>query len=190
VDKPSLPGNYKVRYEGPNESNMTPGTQFMGVPYSGVTVSNGTVAFTSDANLVTLHTRLADAYEDHSNAFFLANSSLTDDQLDVLITSTGFDENLPLREFEGYFGISSYRASIEAGEMAYMNQTLSYDPDTGAVTADDILRTFMNTSAEVTIGENTIAASRNGPFNELCFTFLRASEKHPYASGKEVKIVG
>jgi hypothetical protein len=26
VDKPSLPGNYKVYYEGPNESNMTPGT--------------------------------------------------------------------------------------------------------------------------------------------------------------------
>jgi hypothetical protein len=110
--------------------------------------------------------------------------------LDAQITSTGFDENLPLREFEGYFGISSYWASIEAGEMSYMNGTLAYDPDTAAVTADDILRTFMNTSTEVIIGENTIAATRGGPFEDPCYTYLRASEKHPYASGKEVKIVG
>jgi hypothetical protein len=148
VDKPSLPGNYKVWYEGPNESNMTPGTQHMGVPYSGVTVSGGMVSFAAASDVVALYNRLYTAYQDHSAAFFGAYSSLTDDQLDAMITSTGFDENLPLRSFEGYFGFSSLRASVEAGEEMYMNGNLESDPDDAAVTADDVLRTFLNTSNE------------------------------------------
>jgi hypothetical protein len=154
VDKPSLLGNYKVWYEGPNESNMTPGTQHMGVPYSGVTVSGGMVSFAAASDVVALYNRLYTAYQDHSAAFFGAYSSLTDDQLDAMITSTGFDENLPLRSFEGYFGFSSLRASVEAGEEMYMNGNLESDPDDAAVTADDVLsRSLKSHFARFTIAE-------------------------------------
>ena len=151
MDKPSLPGNYKVWYEGPNESNMTPGTQFMGVPYTGITFSSGVINFASHTDYATLMTRLEQAVDDHEDAFFNAYSTLTAEQLDAMIDATGFDENLPLREFEGYFGLSSLRATVEAGELAYLAGSLETDPDADCIVTDEIQRTVMNTSAQLKV---------------------------------------
>lgn len=158
VDKPSLPGNYKVWYEGPNESNMTPGTQLMGEPYTGVTWSSIMVAFTSQSDYETLLTRLEEAYEDHSDDFFITYSSLTDEQLDAQIDIAGFDENLPLRDFEGYFGLTSLRASVAAGEDSYLNGYLEDDPDDDCIVSDEIQRTIMTTFAQFAVGGTTYTA--------------------------------
>jgi hypothetical protein len=151
VDKPSLPGNYKVYYEGPNESNMTPGTQFMGVPYTGITFNSGVINFASHTDYATLMSRLEQAVDQHEDAFFSAYSYMTAEQLDAQIEATGFDENLPLREFEGYFGLSSLRATVEAGELAYLAGILETEPDDNTIVTDEIQRTVMNTSAELKV---------------------------------------
>lgn len=106
--------------------------------------------------------RLTQAYEDHSDVFFASYSSLTDEQLDAQIDATGFDENLPLRDFEGYFGLTSLRASVAAGEEAYLNGSMDYeqyDPDDACLVSDEIQRTIMTTSAQFAVGSTIYTAS-------------------------------
>jgi len=166
--------------------------QYLGDPYVGVTINSETLFFNSVTDLSNLLVRLGRAYEDHSEGFFDSNISLTDVELDALIDATWFDENLPLRELEGYFNLSSYRALIEAGEQAFLNGTSSTDPDLSAVTADEILRTVLNTSAGIGIDEAVSFVSHStwlgGPGE--CHSFMREWHKPMYAPGKKIKYVG
>lgn len=147
VNKPSTYGQYRVWFEGPNESGYT-GYQAFGDPYTGVTLSSGKLYFSSTTDMENLYNRLYQAYEDHSSAFFDSNSSLTDDQLDALITSTGFDEDYPLRDFEAYFGFSSLRTSLAAGEQLYLDGTISTNPDNNAPSDDIVTRLQVNLQKE------------------------------------------
>lgn len=190
VDKPSLPGNYKVWYEGPNESNMTPGTQFMGVPYAGITYSSGVINFASHSDYATLMARLEQAVDDHEAAFFSAYSYMTDEQLDAQIDATGFDEDLPLREFEGFFGLTSLRASIAAGEQLYLDGYIETDPDSETIVTDEIQRTVMNTSAQLKIDGNTYDPNNYYNDNGTCRLMQRRVVNHFNSSDdRKTKVV-
>ncbi len=183
VDKPSLPGNYKVFYEGSNESNMTPGTQFMGVPYTGVSFSSGVINFASHTDYANLMTQLEQAVDDHEDAFFSAYSYMTNEQIDAQIDATGFDEDLPLRSFEGFFGLTSLRASIAAGEQLYLNGYLETDPDDEYIVADEIQRTVINTSAELKVDGVTYNPSNYSNDNGTCRLIQRRSQEHLNTAG-------
>lgn len=101
VFKPSMYGNYRLWAEGPNGAGFT-GYQYLGDPYVGVSVSAGVLQFIDQAAFDALYARINAAYENHQANFFNSNNSFSDNDIDALIISTGFDEHQPMEEFEAY----------------------------------------------------------------------------------------
>lgn len=122
VQKPSMYGSYRIWGEGPYGAGFT-GYQYMGDPYTGVSLSGGMLSFTNLAAYNALSTRLKDAYESHQT-FLDQYDNLSDDAADAAAISAGFNQFLPYEEFEAHFlGRTSLRAQIQ-GEVDYwLSQT-------------------------------------------------------------------
>lgn len=150
VQKPSMYGNYRVWGEGPYGAGFT-GYQYMGDPYTGVSISSGILEFTDAAVFDALNDRLEQAYEDHSAAFYDGLSSLTDEQVNDYAESQGFDDLLPLKEFEAFWGLSSLRQRIES-EISEENLF----PETNYLVADEVEGTLINQYGQYKIGSCTI----------------------------------
>jgi hypothetical protein len=133
VNKPSMYGNYRVWAEGPNGAGFT-GYQYMGDPYTGVTMVGGLLEFTDAASLENLINRLENAYEVHSSNFIDPLDYLSDDAITNYAQAVGFDEFLPFKEFEAFFGLYSLRQRIESEEIAWLNTA---DPWSASVYPDD-----------------------------------------------------
>lgn len=127
VQKPSLYGQYRLWAEGAGGASFT-GYQYMGDPYTGVSINSGILSFTNVSAYTATITRLKDAYETHQNHLDTYNSMSTD-AADAQATADGFDEFLPFKRFEAHFGVSSLRAKIR-GEVEYW-QTQSNEFGTG-----------------------------------------------------------
>jgi len=157
VQKPSMYGNYRVWGEGPYGAGFT-GYQYMGDPYIGVSINSGILEFNDAAAFDNLNNRLEQAYEDHSAAFYDGLSSLTDEQVNDYAEIQGFDDLLPLKEFEGYWGLNSLRQKIES-EISEENVF----PETYYIVADEVEGTLINQYGQYKIGSNLITELYMGP---------------------------
>ena len=157
VQKPSMYGSYRVWGEGPYGAGFT-GYQYMGDPYTGVSISSGILEFTDAAVFDALNDRLEQAYEDHSAAFYDGLSSLTDEQVNDYAESQGFDDLLPLKEFETFWGLSSLRQRIES-EISEENLF----PEANYIVADEVEGTLINQYGQYKIASNLITELYMGP---------------------------
>ncbi|MEJ7693312.1 hypothetical protein [Daejeonella sp.] len=157
VDKPSLYGQYRLWAEGPGGGSFT-GYQYLGEPYTGVTISSGILSFTDQAAYDAVETRLLNAYEAHQT--FIDNyDNLSYDATDAALISAGFDEFLPYKRFESHFGISSLRAQIQSENDYWYTQShsdMSTFPDNDYVGYSYEQQTLMNTEGKFDMGEGTI----------------------------------
>jgi len=159
IDKPAMYGNYVVWAEGPSESEFS-SSLYLGDPYSGVSLVNGILEFTDKNALNAILARLEQAMEDHSSNFADPLAYMTDDQLTDYAISVGFDEFLPMKEFEAYFGFYSLRQKIETEEIAWLATSnpwaASVYPDDGYAIEDDADRTVNNQYGQVKVDGNLI----------------------------------
>ena len=153
VQKPSMYGSYRVWGEGPYGAGFT-GYQYMGDPYSGVSLSGGMLVFDDANSAEVIYNRLETAYEDHQAALFDSYDYLTDEQMDAIVIAQGYDEWLPLKEFEAYFGLSTLRQSYQSQVDAYNANSTSAicNPRNTFVIDDEIFQTMLNTAGQIQIG--------------------------------------
>lgn len=153
VQKPSMYGNYRVWGEGPYSAGFT-GYQYMGDPYLGVSVNSGMLVFDDANSAEAIYNRLETAYEDHQAALFDSYDNLTDEQMDAIVIAQGYDEWLPLKEFEAYFGLSTLRQSYQSQVDAYNANSTSAicNPKNTFVIDDEIFQTMLNTAGQIQIG--------------------------------------
>lgn len=154
VQKPSMYGNYRVWGEGPYSAGFT-GYQYMGDPYTGVSISSGILEFTNQTALDNVIERLEQAFEDHQRNFFDPMDHLTDEQMNDYADSQGFDEFLPLKEFETYFNLSSLRQKIETEELTWLAQNNPFgngvNPDENYTIDDEVEQTVYNQYSQVKV---------------------------------------
>ncbi len=150
LDKPSVPGTYGLYAENSSGSGFTNYVS-LGDPYVGVNINSGILEFTDAAAFNALNDRLEQAYEDHSAAFYDGLSSLTDEQVNDYAENQGFDDLLPLREFEAFWGFNSLRQKIES-EISEENQF----PETDYIVADEVEGTLINQYGQYKIGSELI----------------------------------
>ena len=158
VQKPSMYGNYRVWGEGPYGAGFT-GYQYMGDSYSGVSIVSGVMSFTDTTAMVTIEVRLASAMEDHLANFADPLNYMSDDDYNNYAESVGFDEFLPMREFEAHFGHYSLRQKIESEEIAWLNSSsdpwlVSTNPDDLYTIEDEYDRVFRNQYSQIKIAGN------------------------------------
>lgn len=155
VQKPSMYGSYRVWGEGPYGAGFT-GYQYLGDPYVGVSKVSGVLEFTDVTALDNIITRLENAYEDHSSNFIDPLDYMSDDAITDYAQSVGFDEFLPFKEFEAFFGLYSLRQLIESEEIAWLNTAdpwaASVYPDDKYAIEDDAERTINNQYGQVKVG--------------------------------------
>lgn len=148
-------GSYRIWGEGPYGAGFT-GYQYMGDPYTGVTLSSGMLSFTNKAAYNAMSARLEAAYEAHQAAFIDTYDYLSDDDMDALAISAGFDQFLPYKEFEAhFFGLTTLREQIQGDVDYWLSQTHS---DMSDFPADDYFpysyeeQTLMTSEGNLYIG--------------------------------------
>lgn len=123
----------------------------LGDPYVGVSFVNGMLHFENETALNNILTRLDDGYEDHQADFFDTRESMSEVDINNLADQVGFDEFLPLRTFEAYWGFSSLRAMAESEINAYnLNSDL---PEPMLDVDDEIEQTVLNTNSTLYIDQ-------------------------------------
>lgn len=139
------------------------GDPYTGV-YPGVAYHNGALEFASLDAFKNMITQLENETEIHNANFFdnPTNINLSDDDINALAESQGFDEYAPLRSFENYFGLYSMRQNVENAELTWMDNTTldpNTDPEKNCPVDSEIMRTLLNTDGEVKIGSYSYQSS-------------------------------
>jgi hypothetical protein len=99
---------------------------------------------------------LEQQYEDHDNGFLATWGHLSDDDLDDMEESLGFNDQLPMEEFEATYEFYSLRAELHTAEEAWLDQSdqpgwsWNNDPTANAF-IDGIEQTLWNPYNEVII---------------------------------------
>jgi len=201
VDKPDLYGSYRLWGENVSTtSGGYTGYQSMGDTYSGVSVNSGILAFTNQAAYDAMEDRLKTAEENHLS-WLNQFDSYTDDAAETAATNAGFDDNLPFKEFEAHFGLSSLRAKIQ-GEVDYWLSQQHSDftgfPLDNYFPYSTAEQTLINNESQVEIG-----GEGEGPFtvptdaitkkpssygSNTCMSQTSYEEKVPYDTDQRVKI--
>lgn len=157
VNTPSMYGSYRLWGENTNNyiGGYT-GYQYMGQPYSGVSISSGVLEFTTVSAMNTILDRLKAAMETHITNFVTPLEYMSDDDINDQALYSGFDEFLPLREFEAHFGLNSLRQKIETEENAWLNSSsdpwlISVNPDDKYAIDDIYERTINNQYSQVKV---------------------------------------
>jgi hypothetical protein len=199
INKPSTYGSYRIWIEGGNGDQFS-NALYLGDPYSGVTISNGILSFTNQAAYDGTKDRLKNAEELHLewlNQF----DSYTDDAADAAAENAGFDDNLPFKEFEAYFGHSSIRAKIQDEVDYWLSQThtdFTGFPEDNYFPYSAAEQTLINNQSQVEIGgvgegpftvpTTAVAKIPSNPGPNTCMIQTNLEEKFPYASGLKVKL--
>lgn len=178
------PGYYRVW--GQSASNgLDTNPLYLGNPYPGVALNNGVLEFTDLAAYQNLIAKLEYEVEQHNADFVDPREYMTDDEINNLAMSIGFDEFKPLRDFENYFGFQSYRQLIESQENQWLQNDIldmDTDPDGNSSIVEDVPRALINHSGYVKISGNTINFIDPSPFAqpfEYCFLFGRNANYYP-----------
>lgn len=121
---------------------------------------SGIMEFTDKNALNTILARLDQALEVHSDNFADQYGYMSDDAFNNYAASVGFDEFLPMKEFEAYFGFYSLRQKIETEEIAWLATTdpwsASVYPDDNYAIEDDAERTVNNQYGQVRVSGEII----------------------------------
>jgi|GEM_PF-6841172 len=197
VQKPSMYGNYRVWGEGPYGAGFT-GYQYMGDPYTGVSISNGILTFADYAVFDALQERIKNAYEVHQTVIDQWDS-LTDDQADAAAITAGFDQFLPYKEFESYFGFSSLRAKIQSEVDYWLTQPHdnmddfpedNYFPYTAAkqtlMTAGGQID-FTGSEGPVSLFTDWHWTNPSNPGSNSCMFQAKKKGQDPYGSNRQLK---
>lgn len=182
VFKPSMYGSYRLWSEGPYGAGFT-GYQYLGDPYLGVSVSSGMLVFDDANSAEVIYNRLETAYEDHQATLFDSYDNLTDEQMDAIVIAQGYDEWLPLKEFEAYFGLSSLRQSYQSQVDAYNADGTSAicNPRNTFVVDDEIFQTMLTSGGQIQIsGEGVETLDVSQPLvcqPDVCTSTIVCSDK-------------
>jgi hypothetical protein len=174
LDKPLLPGTYGLYAENNTDLGYT-NYLSLGDPYTGVTVSGGLLSFTNSAAYNALKTRLRNAYGSHQTLLDAYNL-MSNDDAEIQAIADGFDEFLPFKEFEAYFGFSSLRAKIR-GEVEYW-QTQSNEFGTGYPEDNYIPYSYEQQTLMTIAGQIEVGGVGEGPMS-LPLTAGRKSPSNP-----------
>lgn len=199
VQKPSLYGQYRLWAEGPGGASFT-GYQYLGDPYSGVTISGGILSLTDVSAYDALKTRLKTAYDNHQTHLD-SYSSMSSDNAEAQAISDGFDEFLPFKRFEAHFGLSSLRAKIR-GEVVYWQSQSNEDgtgyPEDSYVPYSYEQQTLMNASGQIQVGgvgegPMTLPLTAGGktpsnPGPNTCMSEADMAEGRPVSSVRKLKM--
>jgi hypothetical protein len=137
------------------------------VPY--FTTENGRLVFSSGYDVEQAISYLEYKYDQYSDAFVSQYPGATDEELELLEESTGFNDNQPYIDFENAYGIYSLRARVAAEEEAWLENTTgdndaSYpDPD-DQYGGDDDERALMNYWGEMKIGTDIYVFNPDGSY--------------------------
>jgi hypothetical protein len=169
LDKPLLPGTYGLYAENNTDLGYT-NYLSLGDPYVGVTMSSGMLQFTDNNAADGIYNRLEAAYETHQATLFDAYDSWTDEQMDAHALSQGYDEWLPYKEFEAYFGLSSLRQAYQAQVDAYNANTTSAicNPRTAFVVDDEVSQTMLTSGGQLGINGTVLSKPVSKPL--VCST--------------------
>jgi len=157
VNKPDLYGSYRLWGENVSTtSGGYTGYQYMGDTYSGVSMVSGVMSFTDTTALMVIEARIAAAMESHLSNFADPLNYMSEDDYNTYAENAGFDEFLPMREFEASFGHYSLRQKIESEEIAWLNSSsdpwlVSTNPDDRYDIEDEYDRVFRNQYSQVKI---------------------------------------
>lgn len=175
------------------------------VPYIGS--ENGRLVFSSPEDVEQAISYLEYKYDQYSDAFVSQYPGATDEELELLEESTGFNDNQPYIDFENMYGIYSLRARVSAEEETWLETTTGdntapyTDPD-DQYGGDDDERALMNYWGEMKIGTDIYIFNADGSYyqyyddsgggggcNEICAAKLRnRKEGDPLPAGvKHVK---
>ena len=134
-------------------------------------VENGRFVFSSASDLQQAVEYLEYKYEQHSKAFVSQYPGKTDDELDALEESTGFNDNQPYIDFENAYGMYSLRARVAYEEQQWLANT-SADENAPYPDPDDSYygfeeeRALLNYYGEVKIGSYINAFNADGSYYE------------------------
>lgn len=156
VQKPSMYGNYRLWAEGPMGAGYT-GYEYLGDPYSGVSMVGGIMSFTDTSAMNVIEARIEAAMENHLANFADPLNYMSEDAYNDYADNVGFDEFLPMREFEAYFGHYSLRKKIEDEELAWLASSpdpwlVSPHPDDLYAIEDELTRVFRNQYSQMKVG--------------------------------------
>lgn len=161
--------------EGPNGSGFTD-YRYLGDPYSGVNLVNGVLEFADTSAVVAMEDRIAAAMETHLANFADPLNYMSEDAYNDHADNVGFDQFLPMREFEAYFGHYSLRQKIESEENAWLASSsdpwlVSTNPDDLYTIEDEYDRVFRNQYSKVKINGNLyepLSATKPAPVKRSC----------------------
>ncbi|HEY0768882.1 MAG TPA: hypothetical protein VGD31_00925, partial [Sphingobacteriaceae bacterium] len=169
---------------------------YLGInPYPGVTLNNGVLEFIDLTAYENLLTQLENEVEQHNADFFDSRDYMTDDEINDLAETIGFDEFKPLRDFENYFGFNSLRIQVENQIntwLSYPHSTLSGYPEDNYKIDNEIEQTLLNTSGQIIIAGNPITKDvimgpSPGPGDTGCIWEDRKIANEDYTSGRVLK---
>ena len=152
-------GRYSIWIAGGNNDQLS-NAVYLGDPYTGVSLVGSVLEFTNKNALYVIVNRLEQAMENHLSNFADPLDYMTEDQISDHAISVGFDEYLPMKEFEAYFGLYSLRQKIENEEAAWLASADPWSaavyPDDNYEIDDDAERTVNNQYSQVKVAGNLI----------------------------------
>ena len=134
-------------------------------------VENGRFVFSSASDLQQAVEYLEYKYEQHSKAFVSQYPGKTDEELDAIEDSTGFNDNQPYIDFENAYGMYSLRARVAYEEQQWLANT-SADENAPYPDPDDSYygfeeeRALLNYYGEVKIGSYINVFNADGSYYE------------------------
>ncbi len=166
-------------------------------PLDGVVLDGDMLSFESNEHVEQVLECLEQAYENHQDAFEAQYGDLSDDEMELIEEEIGFDDYLPLRDFENALGFASLRNKIEIEEEAWLNNEepdWDNDPDDHFV-VDEVTRTIFSENGQLMVaGElvdvSTLEELQEGSADSRsngCKTGKSKSQNINYASGYRMR---
>ncbi|MFN8712956.1 MAG: hypothetical protein ACK5Z2_08890 [Bacteroidota bacterium] len=160
-----------------------------------ITTCSGTVlSFPNQAAFDAAYNCLEQEYEAHNTNFEQQHSNLNDDDYNLLIDQIGFDEEQTLRDFENSVNFNSLRATLNAQELIWLNDTI-LDPATDPwnhVIDDPIYATLLSANGDVKIGNSIFHYEPDGTIIELtngdCDELTLIHNNPNYRSGNTIAL--
>ncbi len=158
--------------------------------YDGLTLDGDMLSFTSNDHVLEVLECLQYYYDQHLDEFEDLYGDLTDEEMEIIEEEIGFDDYLPLREFENTMGLSSLRNKIEEEEEIWLDDEEldeTTDPDNHIV-VDEVTRTIFNETGQLLVAGELVDANELLNLNDDGHTDSRSNNcktnksKHHYTN--------
>lgn len=156
-----LDGKILKDLTGNNGANLTPpgGIDTCALLISQIQTSQtGMLSFTNMDHFNKVLVCLENRVEDYNDSFEAAHPNTTDEEIEYIIDSLGWDEDQPLIDVENTFSFNSLRRSIETQLDAWLNNATldpSTNPDNHVIT-DEETRSLLTPDCKAVIGGQVV----------------------------------